>query len=318
MTTPNGVQGPMSSGNVALLTCLFLACGRDAAPVPTAPPVAAKGIELGTSIHLIGDLEGLTFGMTMSDARAKVPGLRAPEYAPVPGSDLAGALPPPPPPPPRRPGDASFDSLVLEAKPQQYQVYFVDDRLTSVEMELDGVTAKDVWKAWGAPFDTGKELVVTDPERGLRAVVEPFATDSPLSLKIEPMVSLGSLIDPDPRKVAGVQVIGRPIADVMRDFKPRAVAQTATTTYELPSTEYSFGGDTSLTFYRDEAGVVDGWNLDGILYDPNDAAWDAVMATYAKAWGDKVEVEEQRVVFRRKPLVTVNRITAMATVTTRE
>jgi hypothetical protein len=107
----------------------------------------------------------------------------------------------------------------------------------------------------------------------------------------------------------------------MRDFKPRAVAQIAKTTYQFSSTEYSFGGGiggTSLTFYDDKSGVVEGWDLYGILSDPNDAAWDAVMAIYIKAWGDKAEVEEQEVVFRRKPLVTVSRITAMVTVKTRK
>lgn len=304
----------MSRGHVALVASLLLACGRDAAPPPTAPPVKAKGIDLGTSIHLIGDLEGLTFGMTMADARARVPRLEAPQEAAPPDGDLLGAMPPPP----SGPGYASHDSLFLEAAPQHYEVQFVDGHLRSVEMRLDGITANDVWKAWGAPFDTGKQLVVIDRERGLRAVVQPWATGSPLLLTIEPMVSLGSLIDPDPRKVAGVQVIGRPLAEVMHDFEPRGFAQHRRTSYLLPPTEYSYRGPTSLTFYSNEAGVVDGWNLDGILFDPNDAAWAAVLATYAKAWGDKVEVEEQRVVFRREPLVTVNRITATATVTTRE
>lgn len=305
----------MSHGHVALLASLLLACGRDAASPPTTPPVKAKGTDLGTSIHLFGDLEGLTFGMTMADARARVPKLAAPLEESSPSDDLLGDLPPLPPLPP---GAPSFDSLFLEAKPQQYEAQFVNGRLQSVAMWLHGITANDVWQAWGAPFDSGKQLVVIDHERGLRAVVQPWATESPLRLTIEPMVSLGSLIDPDPTKVAGVQVIGRPVVDVMRDFEPRAFGQEARTSFMLPSTEYSDSGPTTLTFYSNEAGVVDGWNLAGILFDPNDAAWAAVLATYAKAWGDKVEVEEYHVVFRREPLITVNRITAAATVTTRE
>jgi hypothetical protein len=176
----------------------------------------------------------------------------------------------------------------------QYTLDFAGDRLRSVDAKIAGLTAEDVSRAWGAPLGAGPELFVLDRARGVHALTELRPEGMPLELTIAPMIELASLVGHDPTKVAGIQVIGRPLGDVMHDFAPRAQRQASDHSYELPATEYG-RGPTTLSFHSDGA-VVDSWTLEGLDH--------SALETCKQTWGTdpRVHIDDDARSVRVSPI----------------
>lgn len=120
---------------------------------------------------------------------------------------------------------------------------------------------------------------------------------------------LASLIDADPTQLAGVHVVGGKADEVVRALESRARDHIDALYFELPPTEYSYGG-ALLKVFADDSGTVPGWELGAILYQATEATFGDIIDVTTTTWRKPDAVEEQQVVFRRDPLDTVDRALA--------
>ena len=120
-----------------------------------------------------------------------------------------------------------------------------------------------------------------------------------VKLHFTPYETLDSLLEePDFNAIAHVEVLGRPIAEVVADFKKAGrivvdVPDAHTTLVELANTEYSAYFDVpKIALHPDQAGNVTRWQMLGAVDKPTAENTTRVMDVYAKRFGVPREMHE--------------------------
>lgn len=265
---------------------------------------ACKGkpapVEIGAPVHPFGMLKDVGLGMTVDEVKQKAPRLEvAPDH---------------------RSAHAPYSDR------DRYDVRFKDGRVSAIEIQLLKRSPEDLWKAWGAgtTFDPPpqEQRRYFDEARGALAEVASVgdsahvAADS-FAVRFGAYTPLAKLLDgPDAYSVAGVQILGRPIADVAADFKAKpfevtvqSSADDTTVDVNLPSTEWSgiVGMDSlSLMINAGHDGKVHGWSLGNVASKAPASAKAAMLALYERKWG-KPEERTGEYLYGKTPQVRVTK-----------
>lgn len=262
------------------LVALFAACGKSAPPASTSSgsgSAPAPTSPVGTTPHLFGALEGVELGASKDDVVKHVP-----ELAPVDG---------PHPTPYAGEGwiDHQLEYLAGKHGDMTYRVTLTDGKLTNATIALS-IKRDELVRAWGASMmtrSTGAKIFL-DRTKHVRGVVVDDNV-SPISISLEPYVPLDSIVDHDPTKLFGTQVVGRPVVDVIKDIEPHSI-ERSDWTFDLPPTEYA-DESTSLTLYTDDDEIVTSWLLDKTAYRPSTEMSLDLEALAQKLWGDATPVD---------------------------
>ncbi|MEP6861636.1 MAG: hypothetical protein ABJE66_13500 [Deltaproteobacteria bacterium] len=192
----------------------------------------------------------------------------------------------------------------------RYDVYFVDGHVAKFEIQPPTrVTRDELERAWGAPREVPSDLgiVYTNASNTLR--VESSNGNS-VDLTYLPMVPAENLLGND--TFDGVKLIGRPVADVKRDFAGKPHLQneqwnandySANINNIFPATE--LWRDTVLDIRSGDDAIVNRWALIA-TFDSDPAGLARLNALFEKLWG-KPTKDGDNLLFGADPVIIVER-----------
>ncbi len=271
---------------VISIAMLAVACKSKPEPVAIGPVAQPFGL-----------VAGVTFGMTVDDVKRVAPKL---EIDPK--------------------GTSAHNPYDQD---DRYEVFIDNGRVSGMTIQLMHRAADEVWKAWGpgTVLKAGLEERhrYFDEPHGIRAdvtAVGPSGASASTAFRYSPFVPFAKLLDgPDAYSFAGVSMLGRPIADVTKDFEARHYKVKQQGSSDLvdvrgfPFSEWDgvTGGPsvrTLMLFVAD--GKVQHWSFGNVAFEVDDAIKAKLLALYQQKWGKPTETEREYV-FGTAPQVRVSK-----------
>jgi hypothetical protein len=192
----------------------------------------------------------------------------------------------------------------------RYEADFVDGHVEKVVIEPPTkVTRADLEKAWGTPrrADAAYVIIYINADKTLRAETP---TGDSVELTYYPIVPAEKLLGRD--TFDGVKLLGRPVADVKKEFSNRPHVRNE----EWIANDYSaqinnifsatdLWKDTTLDIRSGDDAVVSSWTLTG-SFDVDASGKAALDAMFEKLWGKSTK-NGDRDVYGTDPVITVDR-----------
>jgi hypothetical protein len=253
---------------------MFVAVALVGCSKPTPPT------DLGTPAHPMGVIEDVRTGMTRDELEKAAPTLTLDH-------------------------DGNIASLSNDKVGEIYTVFLVDGRVSFFEAEFLHRKPEELWKAWrGHGLDVGHDhFRFVDAKDRLRADVT--AMKDGFAVHFSEFVPYATVLaGADANAIDGIEVLGRPLAAVVADFKKAGATIKGNADRPMIAlVPNEFSGDLpTLDLVPDAGGMVTSWALIGTVFDPTPEMKKQVIALYAKRWRAPT-TEGQRMTFNTEPWI---------------